>query len=504
MKSTAINQAAYYALGIVMMKGISLLMIPFVTRQLTPVEYGTLEILLIFADVSTLIIGFGLVEALNRFMGLSAGNTRDSQVLISQCFTLAICVCVTIMTTLYFLANTIIELLPAEVTTWQLCLIAFPALLEGVIAIPLTLMRMQSLAKRFCFINVIKAVLQALLVIILLQLDYGIDAILIAGALSSIFLILCLLPYQFQQMDKGWYSNGYKNWRLQGFSGEYWQKMYEIIRYGAPIVVGRLGLFAMTGLDRWLLADKVGIEQLAVYAIAVKFALILALLMQPFGLWWFPYRFTLLKQVNGKEGCANYAMLGTNLGLVAGFIMLLTLPALMRIILPETYHEAAYIVMALLAVNMVKHAGDLLNLGCFINSSMSQMWVQWLCALLAVSGYLLWIDDYGVWAAAGVLLFVYLVRLALFYAYSQYVLFLPYVHKTWLLSIGAGTISMCILYLGLAPLIIGESDTMNEIFMLLLGGVISLLYLATLILYNVLPNPLAIWQQRHNARMVSV
>ena len=75
MKSTAINQAAYYALGIVMMKGISLLMIPFVTRQLTPVEYGTLEILLIFADVSTLIIGFGLVEALNRFIGLSTGNT---------------------------------------------------------------------------------------------------------------------------------------------------------------------------------------------------------------------------------------------------------------------------------------------------------------------------------------------------------------------------------------------------------------------------------------------
>ena len=504
MKSTAINQAAYYALGIVMMKGISLLMIPFVTRQLTPVEYGTLEILLIFADVSTLIIGFGLVEALNRFIGLSTGNTRDSQVLISQCFTLAICVCVTIMTTLYFLANTIIALLPAEVTTWQLCLIAFPALLEGVIAIPLTLMRMQFLAKRFCFINVIKAVLQAALVIILLQLDYGIDAILIAGALSSIFLVLCLLPYQFQQMDEGWYLSAYRNWRQKGFAGDYWQKMFEIMRYGGPIVIGRLGLFAMTGLDRWLLADKVGIEQLAVYAIAVKFALILALLLQPFGLWWFPFRFTLLKQANGKEGCANYAMLGTNLGLIGGFIMLITLPTFMRLILPESYHEAAYIVMALLAVNMVKHAGDLLNLGCFINSSVSQMWVQWLCAILAVIGYVLWIEDYGVWAAAGVLFFVYLVRLILFYVYSQSVLFLPYAHKTWLLSIVVGALAMGIFYLGLMPLFVDFSDTMNQFFMLLSGGGISLVYIGILIFYKVLPNPLDIWQQRQNARVVSV
>lgn len=496
MKSTAINQAAYYALGIVMMKGISLLMIPYVTRQLSPVEYGTLEILLIFADVSTLIIGFGLVEALNRYVGLSSENSRDSQTLISQCFILAMCVCLMVMVCLYFLANNIISLLPAKVSTQQLFLIAFPALLEGVIAIPLTLMRMQSLAKRFCFLNVIKAVLQAILVVVLLQMDYGIDAILIAGALSSLFLVLCLLPYQWQQMDQGWYINWYKNWCSSGFRGEYWQRMFEIMRYGAPIVIGRLGLFAMTGLDRWLLADKVGIEQLAIYAIAVKFALILALLLQPFGLWWFPYRFTLLKQANGKEGCAHYSMLGTNLGLICGFIMLLMLPTVMRIILPSAYHDAALIVMALLAVNMVKHAGDLLNLGCFIKSSMSQMWVQWLCALLAVIGYLLWIEEYGVWAAAGVLFFVYSLRLALFYFYSQHVLFLPYQHKTWILSIVFGCLLLAGFYLGIQPLFIEPFEVINLLMMFAVGALLSLLYLAVLIFYKVLPNPIQLWQQR--------
>jgi O-antigen/teichoic acid export membrane protein len=503
MKSSAINQAAYYALGIVMMKGVSLLMIPYVTRQLSPTEYGTLEILLIFADISTLIIGFGLVEALNRYVGLSAENRGESQTLISQCFTLAIFVCILVMVLLYFSASSIISLLPAQVSTTQLYLIAFPALLEGVIAIPLTLMRMQSLAKYFCLLNVIKAVLQAVMVIVLLQLDYGIDAILIAGAASSLFLVLCLLPYQWQQMDKDWYSRWYRSWYNNGFNSDYWHKMFEIMRYGGPIVLGRLGLFAMTGLDRWLLADKVGIEQLAVYAIAVKFAMILALLMQPFGLWWFPYRFTLLKQQDGKSQCAHYAMLGTNLGLILGFIMLLTLPTFMQLILPTAYHDATLIVMALLAVNMIKHAGDLLNLGCFINSSMSQMWVQWLCAIIAIIGYVLFIEDYGVWAAAAVLFFVYLLRLVLFYFYSQHVLHLPYQHRTWLLTLILGGFALGTFYLGLQPLLSEPLAAMTLLMGFVVSAGLSLMYLAALIFYKVLPNPLMLWQQRQ-AKVVTL
>jgi O-antigen/teichoic acid export membrane protein len=362
---------------------------------------------------------------------------------------------------------------------------------------------MQSLAKYFCLLNVIKAVLQAVMVIVLLQLDYGIDAILIAGAASSLFLVLCLLPYQWQQMDKDWYSRWYRSWYNHGFNSDYWHKMFEIMRYGGPIVLGRLGLFAMTGLDRWLLADKVGIEQLAVYAIAVKFAMILALLMQPFGLWWFPYRFTLLKQQDGKIQCAHYAMLGTNLGLILGFIMLLTLPTFMQLILPTAYHDATLIVMALLAVNMIKHAGDLLNLGCFINSSMSQMWVQWLCAIIAIIGYVLFIEDYGVWAAAAVLFFVYLLRLVLFYFYSQHVLHLPYQHRTWLLTLILGGFALGTFYLGLQPLLSEPLAAMTLLMGFVVSAGLSLMYLAALIFYKVLPNPLMLWQQRQ-AKVVTL
>ena len=478
MKATVLNQAGYYALGIIMMKGVSLLMIPYVTRQLTPVEYGTLEILILFADVSTIIIGFGLVEALNRFVGLA--KKEHSSRLISNCFSLSVVVALLAMLLIVIFSADILHHLPAELTLTQLLLISFPVMLEGLIAIPLTLMRMQSLAKRFCYLNVAKAIVQAVLVVILLQLDYGINAILFAAAVSSFMLVVLLMPYQWQQMAKHWQ----------------WQESMAILRYGIPIVAGRLGLFAMTGLDRWLLADKVGIESLAVYAIAVKFALILGLLMQPFGLWWFPYRFTLLKQADGKSQCAHFAMLGTNLGFVIGFLMMLTVPAFMQLILPTSYHDAAFIVIALLAVNMIKNAGDLLNLGCFVNSSISQMWVQWLCAVCAVVGYLYFIEDYGVWAAAGVLFAVYLLRLVLFLGYSQKVLHLPYRYQQVLMVIGLGALLM----FALQPLMVsGVSVLMPELLIwgqFIAGLLLSLLYLLLLITLRVIPNPIEWRQQR--------
>lgn len=470
-----LNQAAYYASGIVIMKGISLMMIPYITRQLSPIEYGSLEILLIIADICTIVIGFGLVEALNRFVGLAGNNKHESNILIANCFTIAVIVSLLSMILLGYFASNIISNLPAKITTVQFVLIIFPSLLEGLIAIPLTLMRMNSLAKRFFFLNIAKAIFQALIVIVLLEMGYGITAILIAGAISSLFLVVFLMPYQWQQMAKQWDLH----------------KSFEILCYGAPIVVGRLGLFAMTGLDRWMLADKVGIEQLAVYAIAVKFALIMSFLMQPFTLWWFPYRFKLLKQQSGKEQCAYYAMLGTNIGLLLGFAMMLTVPQFIQLILPNSYHEAAQIVVALLVVNMIKNAGDLLNLGCFINSSMNQMWVQWLCAIIAVIGYLSFIEDYGVWAAAGVLIVVYSLRLVLFYHYSQSLYPLSYAHRHWVLVIIVGIVCYGLLYCSNQIPFIAS----NILLQFIVGSGLAILLLVILIANNVFPNPIQYWQQ---------
>lgn len=436
---SGLSQAVYYGIGILMMKGISLLMMPYVTRQLDPATYGLLETLLILADIGTIVIGFGLVEALYRYV---SGEKPSDASVVAGCLALACAITLTALVLLALFDHWLLEFLPVGIEIHHIWLIAIPTFIEGFIAIPLTLMRMQSLAKQFCLLNVAKAIIQAGMVIVLLELGWGIDAILVAGAVASTLMVIALLRFQLSFFQHAGFVDCLQQCDLA-----------RIGRYGAPIVLSRIGLFAITGLDRWLLADKVGVEQLAIYAIAAKFALILGLLMQPFGLWWFPQRIRLLQQPGGTQQCADYALLGTNMGIFLGAAMMMALPAFLILALPPAYHGAASLVMGLACVAAIKNAGDLLNLGCFSgDSSQTQMWIQWFAAVLAVAGYLWLIPKQGTTGAVMVLAIVYMIRLLLFYGYSQRQLYLPYQHKTWLITFTVSTCFVVSLWL-LSPFI---------------------------------------------------
>jgi len=119
------------------------------------------------------------------------------------------------------------------------------------------------------------------------------------------------------------------------------------------------------------------------------------------------------------------------------------------------------------------------------------MWVQWLCAAIAVLGYLLFMEDYGVWAAVSVLLFVYSLRLGLLYRYSQIFYPLPYTHSSWILVVLAGCTCMGLLYLGFLI----EFIASDIIVQLCLGLTLVISLLISLIIVNVFPNPISLWKQ---------
>lgn len=52
-------------------------MLPIVTHYLSPGQFGELELLLSISDFATILVGFGLVDALYRFAGLS--KTKDDE-----------------------------------------------------------------------------------------------------------------------------------------------------------------------------------------------------------------------------------------------------------------------------------------------------------------------------------------------------------------------------------------------------------------------------------------
>ncbi|WP_439147977.1 lipopolysaccharide biosynthesis protein [Vibrio sp.] len=464
---SSLNQSAYYAIGIVMMKGISLVMIPYITHNMTLAEYGSLEAIVLLGDIGTILFSFGIVEAMYRYVGVAEGEEKRK--LISNCFTLSVLVCVLGGSLIVLSIPMLLLMLPVVFQPYQILLLLIPTMLDGAISIPLTLMRMNAMAKRFCLLNVVKASVQAVMTFTLLEAGYGIDGVLISSAVSSVLLMLCLLRYQWQEMSTfGSLKHSAK-----------------ILKFGLPTLVSGVSMYMITGLDRWVMASFVGVEELAIYAISGKFALLLGLLLQPYTLWWFPNRVAMLQKSGGQKVCADRALVGVNLAIVLGCLMILTVPGFIALILPSSYEYAGVIVMALLAIGVIKCAGDYLNLGCFSgDSSQTQMWIQGGCAISAAIGYFVVTPIYGVWGVIVVLCGAYTVRLSLLYIVSQKMEYLPYDHRKWMVAVGIAVTSIT------SDRLIGWM--LVDVHDFVLGSFVAIVTLVAFVRYSVIPVPQAL------------
>lgn len=67
--SPALKNMALYGISIVLMKGVSLFMLPYIANHIPQYELGRLELLATFAMILSVVLGFSLHEALYRFAG---------------------------------------------------------------------------------------------------------------------------------------------------------------------------------------------------------------------------------------------------------------------------------------------------------------------------------------------------------------------------------------------------------------------------------------------------
>ncbi|GAW97409.1 MULTISPECIES: lipopolysaccharide biosynthesis protein [Colwellia] len=423
-----LNQSALYGLSIFLMKGISLLMLPVYTHYLTPEDYGRLEVLVVFSNVVSIILGFGLVEALYRFVGLADGIEKKQRH-AAECLFIAGIIAILSYAFFHFYSKDLALFLPGIITENELYLLGIALCVGGLINIPLAWLRITDRAGLFFCISMLKVVLQVTLTFYWLVNGWGITSILAAGAVSAVIVALILSVIQLKETKISFSL----------------QQMSNILSYAGPIFIGGVATFTLSGMDRWLLADHFGATEIATYAIAIKFALVPTLLIQPFTLWWFPKRFSLLKEHNGKVLNAHFAVLGAIISvLICGVIGLLG-PVLIQWLTPVSYHAAIGILPWLLLCTLLKMLADLLNLGCFVEkSSKVQMNIN-----LVASGFgglllIILVPLFMIKGALAALIIANAIRMALFYYFSQRQVYLPYKLGYLFSAISAAFVVTCI------------------------------------------------------------
>lgn len=422
--SQAMKQGMLYGASIALMKGTSLLMLPFIANYLAAEQFGRLEVISTLAVIGSILVGMGLEDTLFRFAGTEKSATKRRNI-SAEIFSITLLIGLFTLLLGWFIAPLISPIFPGQPTVYELRLVLSVLALEGCIAIPLGWLRMNNKALSFFFATTGRALLQAVLVIVFLQSGDGVTGILEASMIATVAQMLLLSVLQIR-------DTGIK------FSLTTCQRSFI---YSFPIVASGLVAFALNGMDRWILAEQTSLTDVAQFAIASKFALAMVLLMQPFGMWWSPRRFSVLTGINGKQKVAHYISIGCVIALLISVCVALISPALIAFLLPEGYQQATQYVVAIVLIMLLKELVELFNIGCFNGeTTSSQLIINVIAATAGIAAMLYFTPLYQVWGVIGALLLAQTLRLVMFYYVSQHFLKLDYPTHKLLLIILASTL----------------------------------------------------------------
>ncbi len=413
--SPTLNHTALYASGIILMKGILLFMLPYIANHISQSELGRLELLVTFSMLLSVILGFSLHKALSLFVGLEQ-DPHKKRKLTGEFFTLTMCIGVISLVVVWLLSPFLYELNPQYATTFELELLLMPLAFEGMIAVVLTSLKMREKAKLFFFLTAGRATLQILLTIVFLHQNYGISGILLAGFISAA-LQICALIYIQTKQNKKVHGTGYL------FNKDIITLCFP---YCLPLMIGGLVAFGLNGGERWILLENTSFNDLAVYAVAIHFSLILTLLMQPLHIWLSSRRINYL-QSKGKKHITQTIQSQIILLCILTTIACYCVPICIEWLMPEHYQQAKNIAIALSIVSAMKELNKLINIGNIAHNKIKKsLWINVLSTLLGVILLTLITPLYGLVAVLLSLIVAQSIQVILTYIFTQHDHPLPY------------------------------------------------------------------------------
>jgi len=281
LRRLATTGAAYTAASI-LSKVIAVALLPLYTRYLSPEDYGAAEILFAAVVTASIIIRFGLLEAILRFYYL---DDEDPDRVVKSTFaglfwlsTLGALIALPFAGPLSELLLDPSEL-PPGVSGAELVRIAIGGLwVLTMWEFMLTLFRLDERARAFfltTILNVLAAI--ALTVVLVVGLDEGARGLLLGSYATGGAFVLALIALQ---------------WRRLSLRPDR-ALLRRLSRFGLPTMPAEVSLYALNFVDRLIIVRSLGLKEAGLYSLGVKFAQAVNVLVRGFQLAWPPLAYSI-------------------------------------------------------------------------------------------------------------------------------------------------------------------------------------------------------------------
>jgi O-antigen/teichoic acid export membrane protein len=408
LRRLATTGAAYTAASI-LSKVIAVALLPLYTRYLSPADYGAAEVLFAAVVAASIVIRLGVIEAVLRFY-YKAGE--DPARVVSTSFaSLFWASSIAALIALPF-AGQISEALldrPAP----DLARIAIGGL--WVLTLHeylLTLFRLEERARAFFTVtiaNVLAAI--GLTVVLVVGAGEGARGLLLGSYASGAAFVLGLIVVHRRRLSL-WIDG---------------PLLRRLMRFGLPTMPAELSLYALNFVDRIIIVRTVGLAEAGLYALAVKFAQAVNVLVRGFQLAWPPLAYSIR---DDDEARRAYAAVVTWFVAGCAFVvvgMWLFARWIVRALAAPEFFES-YEAIGLISTAVTLYALYMVLVVILGRTGRTEFNFPATIAALAVNVALnlLLVPPLGIAGAGLALVASYLVVLALMYGFTQRLFAVPY------------------------------------------------------------------------------
>jgi O-antigen/teichoic acid export membrane protein len=280
LRRLATTGAAYTAASI-LSKVIAVALLPLYTRYLSPEDYGAAEILFAAVVTVSIVVRFGLIEAILRFY---YKDDEDSAQVVAGSFAGLFWLSTIGALVLLPFAGPIAEALLPEAeklgaSATDLVRIAIAGLwVLTMWEFMLTLFRLEERARAYfltTILNVLASI--ALTVVLVVGLEEGARGLLVGSYAAGAAFVLALIALQWRRLslrfDRG--------------------LMRRLFRFGGPTMPAEVSLYLLNFVDRLIIVRSLGLREAGLYSLGVKFAQAVNVLVRGFQLAWPPLAYSI-------------------------------------------------------------------------------------------------------------------------------------------------------------------------------------------------------------------
>jgi len=340
-----------YGVAAVLPRAINILLTRLHTEKLESDKYAENTWYFVFAAYFIAFLSFGMETAFFRFFS----KEKEKGKVVSTSFITLLASTLIFLSVLLIFNNDFAVILGFTNPT-HLKILTFVTALDLLVVIPYAYLRVTNRPLKFTFYKVANIIIYATFNIFFLWfVPYAIKNnitlpsiltesykttptvvyVFIANLIASLTTFLMLLPSMFK------------------FGFEFDKKILrKMLVYGLPIMVGSLAYVTNENLDKLLLVNEIGKDQMGIYAACYKLGVFMVLYVMAFRLGAEPFFFNHADKANAKETYANILTWFTIIGAFFMLVVIAYINLFAGILLAPEYFDALAIVPIILLANL--------------------------------------------------------------------------------------------------------------------------------------------------------